>query len=125
MDFDRAYKEVENYIRVAYKNADHQIEIVAIRGMQQAFNKVKCIEDIQSLHNEPSNFPNLDGEYIVRQHFEKYMGIIAKPDVSYANKLRISSLLEMAKEVRMKPDLSTTLASNASCDFYNENYLSK
>jgi hypothetical protein len=123
MDFDTAYKAVSKSIEDAYKNVSHQIEMVAVTGMQEAFKKVKTVEDIFTLHNESSNSPTLDGEYIVRQKFEKCMGKIETVDVSYSTKLRISSLHEMAQS--LKPDLSTALAANASTDFCNENYLSK
>lgn len=123
MDFETAYKVVSKNIQDAFDNANHQIEIVAVQGMQKAFNKVKSVEDILALHNESSNIPSLDGEYMVRQKFEKCMGKIEKTDISYTTKLWISSMKEIAASV-VNPDLSTTLAINASVDFCNENYLS-
>jgi hypothetical protein len=122
MDFESAYKAVAKSIQDAYDTVSHQIEMVAVSGMQEAFKKVKTMEDILTLHNESSDSPKLDGEYIVRQKFEKYMGKIDTVDVSYSAKLRISSLNEMAQSL-VKPDLSTTLAVNAFIDFCNENYL--
>jgi hypothetical protein len=52
------------------------------------------------------------------------MGKIDMVDVSYSEKLRFASLVEMSQSLE-KSDLSTTLAANASVDFYNENYLRK
>jgi hypothetical protein len=124
MDFETAYKAVSKSILDAFKKVDHQIEMVAVTGMQEAFKKVKTLEDILTLHNESSNSPKLDGEYIVRQKFEKCMGKIDMVDVSYSEKLRFASLVEMSQSLE-KSDLSTTLAANASVDFYNENYLRK
>jgi hypothetical protein len=124
MDFESAYKAVSKSIQDAYSNSHHMMEIIAVRGMQEAFNKVKTFEDVLTLHNESSNYPNLDGEYMVRQKFEKCMGKIEKIETSYSTKLWISSVKEMTTSIA-KPDLSTTLAANASYDFYNENYLSK
>jgi hypothetical protein len=122
MDFNTAYKAVAKSIQDAYDNVSHQIEMIAVNGMQEAFKKVKTMEDILTLHNESSDSPKLDGEYIVRQKFEKYMGKIDTVDVSYSTKLRISSMKEMVQSLE-KPDLSTTLAANAFTDFCNENYL--
>ena len=124
MDFESAYKAVAKSIQDTAHNVSHQIEMVAVTGMQEAFKKVKTMEDILTLHNESSDSPKLDGEYIVRQKFEKYMGKIDVVDVSYSTKLWISSMKEMTQSL-VKPDLSTTLAENAFTDFYNENYLSK
>lgn len=129
MDFESAYKAVTARIAQADRDVCHQMEAITVQGQKGALNKVKCEEDIEKLNNSPSQYPNLDGEYQVRQMFEKAMGKREKIEPSYERKLLASLIKESLMEpghVEIKKTLvNAFLAEQASGDFYNENFLKK
>ncbi len=132
MDFDIAYKFISNQLKVEENDVCHQIEYIAVKGKLEAFNKVKTIDDISKLCNQKElcNFPNLNGEYQVRQMFEKAMGIklSAPRELSYEKKLvqtLITDYITNPEIESLTKSLSVSVMENTFVDFDNENFLSK
>jgi hypothetical protein len=129
MDFESAHKAVTVRVAQAGRDVCHQIEHIAVQGQRNALEKVKTKEDIEKLHSSSSTYPNLDGEFQVRQMFEKAMGKREKIEPSYERKL-LASLIEESLTKPGNNDITKNLVTaflveNAAGDFYNENFLRK
>lgn len=132
MDFDTAYKFISNQLKVEENDVCHQIEYIAVKGKLEAFNKVKTIDDIGKLCNQKElcNFPNFNGEFQVRQMFEKAMGIklSAFRELSYEKKLvqtLITDYITNPEIESLTKSLSVAVMENTFVDFDNENFLTK
>ena len=129
MDFESAHKAVTVRVAQAERDICHQIEYIAVQGQRNALEKVKTKEDIEKLHSSSSTYPNLDGEFQVRQMFEKAMGKREKIEPSYERKLLASlieeSLTKPGNNESNKNIFTAFLVENAAGDFYNENFLRK
>ena len=127
MDFVTAHKAVTARIAQSERDVGHQIEYIAVQGQKNALEKVRAEEDIEKLHSSSSTYPNLDGEFQVRQMFEKAMGKREKIEPSYERKLLASLITESVTKPdhkTIKKNLVTAfLIENAAGDFYNENFL--
>lgn len=139
MDFDSAYKFISNQLEIEDNDACNQIEFITIQGKKEAFSKIKCFEDINTLNNNKDlcSNPGLNGEYQVRKMFEKAMNIQVKIEPSYEKKLVQTLLTDYItknqfpeKYINLSNDLqkmtlSTAIMENTFVDFNNENFLSK
>jgi hypothetical protein len=127
MDFVTAHKAVTARIAQAERDVGHQMEYIAVQGQKNALEKIRVEEDIEKLHSSSSDYPNLDGEFQVRQMFEKAMGKREKIEPSYERKLLASligeSLVKPGHGPIKKALVNSFLAENAAGDFYNENFL--
>jgi len=127
MDFVTAHKAVTARIAQAERDVNHQMEYISVQGQINALKKVHTEEDIEKLHNSSSGYPNLDGEFQVRQMFEMAMGKREKIEPSAERKLLASliedSLTKPGHGLIKKALVNAFLAENAAGDFYNENFL--
>jgi hypothetical protein len=136
MEFISAYKVVSEQLDHERKNICHQIEAIALQGKLDALKKVKYEEDIVKLNQNKDLcvYPNLNGEFQVRQMFENVMGKSKYSfEPSYEKKLvqkLITDFLDdpeilKATKAMQQTTLSTAIMENTFVDFDNENFLHK
>ena len=136
MDFITVYKVISKQLENESKNVSHQIEYIASQGKLEALKKVSCEEDIVKLNQNKDlcMYPNLNGEFQVRQMFENLMGKSKSSfEPSYEKKLVQKlitdfldnpEILEASKSLNQLT-LSTAVIDNTFLDFNNENFLHK
>jgi hypothetical protein len=129
MDFESACKAVTAHIAHSEREVCHQIEYISVQGQRKALEKVLLEEDIEKLHSSSSEYPNLDGEFQVRQMFEKAMGKRKSMELPYERKLFDFLIKESFENTRHKDTkknlVNSFLVKQSSGDFYNENFLKK
>ena len=136
MDFISTYRIVSKQLKQEYDNVSHQIDSIAVQGKLEALKKIEYFEDISKLNNkkELCNLPGLNGEYQVRQMFEKGMGIkTVNYEPSYEVKIIQKLITDFLEDKKLteastslsKMSLSTAVIENTFVDFNNENFLHK
>lgn len=136
MEFISAYKIVSEQLDHEKKHIYHQIEAIALQGKLEALKKIKSEEDIAKLNQNKDlcMYPNFNGEFQIRQMFEKVMGKSKYSfEPSYEKKLvqtLITDFLDdpeilKATKAMQQATLSTAIMENTFVDFNNENFLRK
>ena len=132
MDFDTAYKFISNQLKAEENDVCHQIEYIAVKGKLEALGKIKNINDVSKLCNQKElcHFPNFNGEYQLRQMFEKALGVklLVPQQPSYEKKLVQSLITDYITNPEIESltkSLSVAVIENTFVDFDNENFLTK